>query len=117
MHPQKYLLSTVGFIINDELGLAASFTQGSSFAFGLIRTCSSTARVAGKYHPRQGVKMPQKPSGSQGAKWSRETKQSQSSLHVSRPLKLTPGAGEDVQSTDETLHPACPIPAGSGRRS
>lgn len=72
VHSQKHLLSSVGFIINDEFELAASFTQGSSFAF---------------------------------------------SLRVSRPLKLTPGAGEDVQSTDETLHPACPIPAGSGPRS
>lgn len=65
MHPQKHLLPSVGFIINDEFGLAASFTQGSSFAFSLIRTCSSTARVAGKCHPRRGVKMAQKPSGSQ----------------------------------------------------
>lgn len=65
VHPQEHLLSSVGFIVNDEFGLAASFTQGSSFAFSLIRACSCTARVAGKSHPRWGVKMPQKPSGSQ----------------------------------------------------
>lgn len=82
VHPQKHLLSSVGFIINDEFGLAASFTQGSSFAFGLIRACSSTARVAWKCHPRQGVRMPQKPSRSQGAKQSREAKRSLACLQA-----------------------------------